>query len=193
MKSTSRKKWYVLVPLDRFPSLSMHSVARELLYNMSLESNFTIERFQSYTLLNLVQIFHFNVWQCMDNIIQTYIPKTIFRYAKLSKHQKLFFLVSLAFKISLTPPSSRGSHRYVPCTSICDGDQDEIKGSSTQTATIKGSRRLLDNKSDQNQDDFAMLCILLNTYYNLSTVVHQSRKTIDRLFLAVVCLLAMFS
>ena len=60
-------------------------------------------------------------------------------------------------------------------------------------ATIKGSRRLLDNKSDQNQDDFAMLCILLNTYYKLPTVVHQSRKTIDRLFLAVVCLLAMFS
>ena len=27
--------------------------------------------------------------------------------------------------------------------------------------TIKGSRRLLDQKSDQNQDNFAMPCILL--------------------------------
>ena len=43
-------------------------------------------------------------------------------------------------------------------------------------ATIKGSRRLLDQKSDQNQDDFAIPCILLNTCYKLSTVVHQSRK-----------------
>ena len=41
-KSTSRKKWYGLVPLDRFPCLSMHSVALELLYNMSLEPNFSI-------------------------------------------------------------------------------------------------------------------------------------------------------
>ena len=40
-------------------------------------------------------------------------------------------------------------------------------------ATIKGSRRLLDQKSDQNQDNFAMSCILLNTCYKLSTVVHQ--------------------
>ena len=30
-------------------------------------------------------------------------------------------------------------------------------------ATIKGSRRLLDQKSNQNQDDFAMPRILLNT------------------------------
>ena len=43
-------------------------------------------------------------------------------------------------------------------------------------ATIKGSRRLLGHKSDQNQDDFAMLCILLNTCYKLSAVVYQSRK-----------------
>ena len=43
-------------------------------------------------------------------------------------------------------------------------------------ATIKGSRRLLDQKSDQNQDDFAMPRILLNTCYKLSTVVHQPRK-----------------
>ena len=43
-------------------------------------------------------------------------------------------------------------------------------------ATIKGSIRLLDQKSDQNQDNFAMSCILLNICYKLSTVVHQSRK-----------------
>ena len=29
------------------------------------------------------------------------------------------------------PKLTRGGHRNVPCTSICDGDQSEIKGSST--------------------------------------------------------------
>ena len=46
------------------------------------------------------------------------------------------------------------------------------KDQAHRQATIKGSRRLLDQKSDQNQDDFAMPCILLNTCYKLSTVVH---------------------
>ena len=57
MKSTSRKKWYVLVALDRFPSLSMHSVALELLYNiMRREPNFTIERFQRYAASKISKI-----------------------------------------------------------------------------------------------------------------------------------------
>ena len=49
-------------------------------------------------------------------------------------------------------------------------------------ATIKGSRRLLGHKSNQNQDNFAMPCILLNTCYKLSTVVHQSRKRVTDCF-----------
>ena len=62
-------------------------------------------------------------------------------------------------------------------------------------ATIKGSRRLLDQKSDQNQDDFAMPCILLKTCYKLSTVVHQSRKRVTDCYQLYSALysLAMFS
>ena len=52
----------------------------------------------------------------------------------------------------------------------------ESRDQAHRQATIKGSRRLLDQKSDQNQDNFAMPCILLNTCYKLSTVMHQSRK-----------------
>ena len=33
---------------------------------------------------------------------------------------------------------SRGSHRSVPCTSSCDGDQSEIKRSSTQASSDQG-------------------------------------------------------
>ena len=55
--------------------------------------------------------------------------------------------------IPLPPPP----HHYVPCTSICDGDQDEIKDQAPRQAIIKGSRRVLDHKSNQNQDDF-LLC-----------------------------------
>ena len=47
-KRASRKKGSVLVPCDQFPCLSMHSVALVLLYNMSLERIFSIERFLSY-------------------------------------------------------------------------------------------------------------------------------------------------
>ena len=43
-KSTSRKKWHVLVPCFKH-----HSIALVLLYNMRLEQNFSIERFPSYT------------------------------------------------------------------------------------------------------------------------------------------------
>ena len=52
-KSASRKKWYVLVPLDGFPWFKHHSIALVLLYNIRLEQSFSIERFPSYTLLNI--------------------------------------------------------------------------------------------------------------------------------------------
>ena len=48
-KRASCKKGNVLVPCDQFPCLNMHSVALVLLYNMSLERSFSIERFPSYT------------------------------------------------------------------------------------------------------------------------------------------------
>ena len=35
-------------------------------------------------------------------------------------------------------PFARGSHRNVLCTSSCDGDQSEIKGSSTQASNDQG-------------------------------------------------------
>ena len=49
---------------------------------------------------------------------------------------------------------TRGSHRYVSCTSICDGGQSEIEGSSTQTSSNQGIeipfRRQTRSKSKQN-------------------------------------------
>ena len=33
--------------------------------------------------------------------------------------------------MTILSESARGGHRNVPCTSICDGDQSEIKGSRT--------------------------------------------------------------
>ena len=52
-KNALRKKWHVLVRLDRFPWFNHHSIALVLLYNMSLEPSFSIERFPSYTQLNI--------------------------------------------------------------------------------------------------------------------------------------------
>jgi hypothetical protein len=58
-KSASRKKWYVLVPLDGFPWFNPHSIALVLLYNMRLERSFSIEQFQSYTRLKITK-FQYN-------------------------------------------------------------------------------------------------------------------------------------
>ena len=58
-KSASRRKWYVLVPLDGFPCFKDHSITLVLLYNMSLEPSFSIEQFQSYTLTKIVKNVHF--------------------------------------------------------------------------------------------------------------------------------------
>ena len=59
-KSASRKKWGIQVSLDGFPCFKHHSIALVLLYNIRLERSFSIERFQSYTLLKIVQklLFH---------------------------------------------------------------------------------------------------------------------------------------
>ena len=56
----------------------------------------------------------------------------------------------------------------------------KLRDQAHRQATIKGSRKLLGNKSDQNQDDFAMPCILLNTCYKLSTVVHRASRENER-------------
>ena len=56
-KSASHKKWYVLVCWDRFPRFNHDSVALVLLYNMRLEQNYSIERFQSYALLKISAAF----------------------------------------------------------------------------------------------------------------------------------------
>ena len=81
-KSASRKKWYVLVPLDGYPRFKYHSIALVLLYNMRLEGILYIEQFPSYTLLKIVQtlIIH-------NTIMKTYKPMITQHYLGVSSYQ----------------------------------------------------------------------------------------------------------
>ena len=50
-------------------------------------------------------------------------------------------------------PHARGSHRYVPRTSICDGDQTRIKESRAQIGDSQGIKMDYKHQSDQNQEE----------------------------------------
>ena len=138
-KSASRKKWYVLVPLDELPYFNHHWIALELLYNMRLEPSFSMERFPSYTLTKIDTIRHFNArFITMYWSIDVYIQMNKTRYfylflghtSCLGMNQKLYWCLG-AFTTSLYHPTQDDSWhvtwvaaprhpRLLPAMSVCE-------------------------------------------------------------------------
>ena len=67
---------------------------------------------------------------------------------------------------------ARGSHRNVLCTSSCDGDQSEIKGSSTQASNDQGIKMAFRPQIRSNQNKMPDVVCTMHTL--LTLMLHRA-------------------